>query len=173
MMGPNMLANFSKVGYEKSFAELYEHSPWVIESVFETVKADEKYNDINKFHELLSETMLKADKKLQDKLIKAHPMLAGKLAQNGELTDFSTDEQASAGLNHCTQEEIALFDELNKKYFEKFKFPYILAVKGKRKQEIIENFKERLNNDYETERKTALDQINKIAFIRIRGIYVN
>lgn len=170
-MFPHDLAKTNKIKYLETFNELYEHSPWVIEKSYEEVKADETYNNIEEFHKLLCKIMLKATNDLQDNLIKAHPMLAGKKAKANELTEFSTDEQKSAGLSSCSEEEIKLFDDLNKKYFEKFNFPFIMAVKGSTKEEIIKCFRSRLENDMNNERDEALKQINKIALIRIKGIY--
>lgn len=171
MIYPHDLANENKSEFFKVFDELYEHSPWVIEKSFENIKNDSKFNDLEEFHKILSSTVLIEGNDLQMSLIKAHPMLAGKQAANNELTDFSTDEQKSAGLNSCTDEEMKIFDELNKSYFDKFDFPYILAVKGRNKEEILKNFKSRLENSYEVEKKEALEQINQIALIRIKGIY--
>ena len=171
MIYPHDLANENKSEFFKVFDELYEHSPWVIEKSFENIKNDSKFNDLEEFHKILSSTVLIEGKDLQMSLIKAHPMLAAKHAANNELTDFSTDEQKSAGLNSCTDEEMKIFDELNKSYFDKFNFPYILAVKGRNKKEILENFKSRLGNSLEDEKKVALMQINQIALIRIKGIY--
>ena len=171
MIYPHDLANENKSEFLKTFDELYEHSPWVIEKSFESIKKDLKYNDLEEFHKILSNTVFNESIDLQMSLIKAHPMLAGKQAKNNELTDFSTNEQKSAGLNSCTDKEIKLFDELNKKYFDKFDFPYILAVKGRVKKEIIENFRSRLENSLKDEKQEALDQINQIALIRIKGIY--
>ena len=171
MKFPHSLAKESKVDFFQTFNELYEHSAWVIEKTYESIKDDSKYDNIEEFHNLLTKKVLEESKVLQMSLIKAHPMLAGKKAQENELTDFSTNEQKSAGLNSCTNEEIKLFDELNKNYFDKFGFPYILAVKGRNKKEIIENFKSRLENSLEDEKQEALNQINQIALIRIKGIY--
>ena len=125
MNAPHNLANESKTLFLKTFNDLYEHSPWVIEKAFELIKKDSTYNDLKKFHRLLCVTVLNENEDLQMSLIKAHPMLAGKQAKNNELTDFSSDEQKSAGLNSCTNEEIKLFDELNKKYFDKFDQMYL------------------------------------------------
>lgn len=171
MKKPNKLANISKEEFISTFEELYEHSSWVVQNAFEEVKSDAKYDDINIFYDLLAGIVLSASKELQDNLIKAHPMLAGKKAMQNELTDFSTSEQKSAGLNSCSQDEIEIFNRLNKIYFDKFDFPFIMAVKGKSKEEILKNFEKRLENTLEIERKTALDEINKIGLIRIRGIY--
>ena len=88
-----------------------------------------------------------------------------------ELTDFSTTEQKSAGLSDCSDSEIELFEELNREYFAKFDFPFIMAVKEKNKSAIISQFKERIENSKNQERLNALDEINKIAWLRIKEIY--
>ena len=110
---PSELARSSSKEFLEAFQNLYEHSPWFVEQSLDQVAADDKYNNLEKFHQLLSEIMLHSDNDLQDNLIVAHPTLAGKKAQNNELTDFSTTEQKSAGLGNCTDSEIRLFEELN------------------------------------------------------------
>jgi OHCU decarboxylase len=168
---PTELANQSAKEFLEVFQNLYEHSPWFVEQSLVHVAADDKYNNLEKFHQLLSEIMLQAKSELQDNLIVAHPMLAGKKAQNNELTDFSTTEQKSAGLNDCSDNEIELFKELNNKYFSKFNFPFIMAVKEKNKSEILVSFKKRQENSRLQERLNALNEINKIAWLRIKEIY--
>ena len=168
---PVNLAKQSSEAFLDTFVNLYEHSPWFVESSLPLVVADEKYNSLEKFHELLSDIMLDADNDLQDNLIVAHPTLAGKKAQNKELTDFSTIEQKSAGLSDCSDSEIELFERLNKEYFSKFEFPFIMAVKEKNKSEIVSKFKERIENSKNQERSNALVEINKIAWLRIKEIY--
>jgi 2-oxo-4-hydroxy-4-carboxy-5-ureidoimidazoline decarboxylase len=168
---PTELANQSAKEFLEVFQNLYEHSPWFVEQSLVHVAADDKYNNLEKFHQLLSEIMLQAKSELQDNLIVAHPMLAGKKTQNNELTDFSTTEQKSAGLNDCSDNEIELFKELNNKYFSKFNFPFIMAVKEKNKSEILVSFKKRQENSHLQERLNALNEINKIAWLRIKEIY--
>jgi len=168
---PQELAKQSSDKFLDTFKNLYEHSPWFVEQSLEKVLADEQYNNLENFHELLCEIMLSADTDIQNNLITAHPMLAGKKAQNNELTDFSTTEQKSAGLNDCTNDEIKLFEKLNDEYFLKFSFPFIMAVKEKNKSEIIASFMKRKNNSSDKERTNALDEINKIAWLRIKEIY--
>jgi len=168
---PTELARQSSKEFLEVFQNLYEHSPWFVEQSLDQVAADDKYNNLEKFHQLLSEIMLQAKSELQDNLIVAHPMLAGKKAQNNELTDFSTTEQKSAGLNDCSDNEIELFKELNNKYFSKFNFPFIMAVKEKNKSEILVSFKKRQENSHLQERLNALNEINKIAWLRIKEIY--
>ncbi|MDB9937579.1 2-oxo-4-hydroxy-4-carboxy-5-ureidoimidazoline decarboxylase [Candidatus Thioglobus sp.] len=168
---PLNLAQQSSEAFLKTFENLYEHTPCFVEKSLLLVLADKKYNSLEKFHELLSNIMLNADSDLQDNLIAAHPTLAGKKAQNNELTDFSTTEQKSAGLSDCSDSEIELFKELNREYFAKFDFPFIMAVKEKNKSDIISKFKERKDNSRNQERSNALDEINKIAWLRIKEIY--
>jgi len=98
-------------------------------------------------------------------------MLVRKKSQNIQLTEFSTTEQKSAGLNDCTDDEIKLFEVFNDEYFSKFNFPFIMAVKEKDKSEIISNFVKRKENSLSQERVNALDEINKIAWLRIKEIY--
>ena len=168
---PQELAKQSSDKFLDTFKNLYEHSPWFVEQSLERVLADKQYNKLEKFHELLCDIMLSADRDMQNNLITAHPMLAGKKAQNNELTDFSTTEQKSAGLNDCTDDEIKLFEKLNVEYYSKFNFPFIMAVKEKNKSEIISSFMKRKNNSREDERDNALKEINKIAWLRIKEIY--
>ncbi len=103
-------------------------------------------------------------------VLKAHPDLAGKLAAARQLTADSTAEQASAGLDALTMEEKAEFTALNDAYVKKFGFPFIIAVKGRSKAEILEAFKTRVSNERETEFSTACKQVERIALLRLQAI---
>ena len=100
-------------------------------------------------------------------LINAHPDLAGRLARAGRLTADSTKEQASAGLDQLTDEERERFTQLNDAYKARFGFPFIMAVKGRSRQEILDAFERRLNHDQAQEFATALDEISRIALLRL------
>jgi OHCU decarboxylase len=104
---PADLAKHSAKEFLQTFENIYEHSPWFVEQALSKVLSGKGHNSLEIFHQLLSEIMLQADQDLQDNLIKAHPMLAGKKAQKNELTDFSTSEQKSAGLNDCSDSEMS------------------------------------------------------------------
>ena len=103
-------------------------------------------------------------------LVRAHPDLAGKAALAGALTADSTAEQAGAGLDRCSPEELAEFHALNTAYKEKFGFPFIVAVKGLTRHDILEQFRRRLENDAATELATAFEQIHKIARLRLEAL---
>ena len=93
-----------------------------------------------------------------------------KISNRKKLTKFSLTEQKGAQLNSCTKQELLEFEKLNLDYEKKFKFPFIIAVKGKNKVEILENFKKRINNNYITEFQEAKAQVIKIALFRLNEI---
>ena len=103
-------------------------------------------------------------------LIAAHPDLAGKLALAQGLTAESMQEQASAGLDRLTPDELAKFTSLNDAYTARFGFPFIMAVKGKSKADILAAFQRRLASDADAETRTALEEIDRIAALRLRDI---
>jgi OHCU decarboxylase len=121
----------------------------------------------------LAATMAKVagalDRPAKLKLIRNHPDLAGRLGV-AELTEASRSEQAGAGLDQCTPEEFARFQELNRAYKEKFEFPFILAVAGKTRRDILAAFETRIGNDRDTEFRTALAEIDRIARIRLEAM---
>jgi OHCU decarboxylase len=103
-------------------------------------------------------------------MIDAHPDLAGRLALAKRLTADSTKEQSSAGLDTLTDDERARFTRLNDAYRAKFGFPFIMAIKGRSKDEILSAFTRRLENDDVTELATALAEIDRIARLRLKEI---
>ena len=103
-------------------------------------------------------------------LIVAHPDLAGKLGLAQGLTAESTQEQASAGLDRLTPDELAKLASLNDAYTARFGFPFIMAVKGKSKIDILAAFERRLLNDPDAEARTALPEIDRIAALRLKDI---
>ena len=86
------------------------------------------------------------------------------------MTAESASEQASAGLDALTDEERRTFTELNTVYVEKFGFPFIIAVKGLTKDAILDQFKQRINNDREAEFATACKQVERIALLRLKDM---
>ncbi|MCF6271959.1 MAG: 2-oxo-4-hydroxy-4-carboxy-5-ureidoimidazoline decarboxylase [Rhodobacteraceae bacterium] len=147
------------------FGGVYEHSPWVAEIANRHKTPAEK-----DLPALMRQIVEDAGKPAQLALLRAHPDLAGKLAKTGDLTSESTSEQASAGLDQCTPEEFDAFTRLNDTYKSRFGFPYILAVRGRHRTEILENFTARVNNPPEVEFREALDQVHQIAALRLQAL---
>ena len=148
------------------FGELYEHSPWVAERTWMR-GIDSSHDTLDALAQALATTLQQANENEQMALIRAHPDLAGKAAISGELTAASTDEQTSAGIHQCTEAEFGRFQDLNRRYKEKFDFPFIKAVKGSNKRAILDAFETRIEHDRASEFTVALQEINKIARFRL------
>ena len=159
-------STLSREAFVEAFADIYEHSPWVAEKAFELGLAP-SIDEIETLHQRMSDILLSADHARQLALINAHPDLAGKAAIQGQLTEASTSEQAGAGIHQCSSDEFQRFTELNEAYKAKFKFPFIMAVKGSNRHQILAAFETRIHNPVDTEFQCALSEINKIALLRL------
>jgi len=156
--------------FVKTYGGVFEHSPWIAERTYEDSLAPANDCAVGLHAAMVSRfRSAHGDERLG--VLRAHPDLAGKLAAAKKLTEESTGEQASAGLNALTDEERATFTELNDQYTSKFGFPFILAVKGRSKPEILENFNGRINNDPESEFDTACAQVERIAMLRLMDMF--
>jgi len=144
----------------------FEHSPWIAEKG----AALRPFANTESLHAALCETVVAAPREKQIALIQAHPDLVGRAALRGTLTAESTREQISVGLGRLTQDEIDLFQNLNAAYGEKFGFPFVICARLNKKEAILSGFRSRLNNDRESEIRTALDEISKIALLRLEDI---
>jgi OHCU decarboxylase len=156
-------------GFVAAYGYVFEHSPWIAEAAWDAgLPADA--DTAEGLHRALCSALAPASAERKMTLIQAHPDLAGKLAQAGRLTAESTHEQASAGLDRLADDERVTFTRLNDAYRERFGFPFIIAVKGLSKAEILAAFERRLNNDRETELETALAQVERIALLRLEEL---
>ena len=151
-----------------SYGDIYEHSPWVAELAWEA-GLDAEQDSPAGLAAAMGEVLSRASAERQLEVIRAHPDLAGKAALAGELTDDSSREQAGAGLDQCSTEELARFERLNAAYKAKFGFPFVMAVKGNDRHAILAAFETRLDNDPAEERRTAVEQINRIALLRLES----
>jgi OHCU decarboxylase len=152
--------------FVKRFGGVYEHSPWIAEAVYDG-RLRPAYDGVKALHAAMIEAVETAPRERKLELLRAHPDLAGRLAIRGELTPASTAEQASARLDNCTVAEFDRFQELNTAYRAKFGFPFIMAVRGKTRAEILVAFERRIGNDPEAEFRAALDEVHKIALLRL------
>ncbi|MFP3516609.1 2-oxo-4-hydroxy-4-carboxy-5-ureidoimidazoline decarboxylase [Pseudomonas sp. SIMBA_077] len=159
-------STLSREAFVAAFADIYEHSPWVAEKAYD-LGLDASVDHVETLHQRMSDLLLSADHSQQLALINAHPDLAGKAAIQGQLTEASSNEQAGAGIHQCSPEEFQRFTELNEAYTAKFKFPFIMAVKGSDRHQILAAFETRIHNSADAEFKCALAEINKIALFRL------
>ena len=144
------------------FGSVFEKSEWIAAETFKKKPFKNSQDLINKMIKVYESCSV-------DQIIvilNLHP----KLAIEKKLTSFSTKEQTGAELDKCSEEELKEFNRLNFDYEKKFKFPFIIAVKGKNKNEILENFRSRINNNHEKEFQEAKNQVIKIALFRLNEI---
>ncbi len=151
------------------FGGVFEHSSFIAERAYDAGGAGLELT-AKAVHAALCAQFRAASEAERLGVLRAHPDLAGKLAIAGELTADSRNEQAGAGLDRLTLEEHARFTELNSAYTEKFGFPFIIAVKGLNRQDILSAFETRVGNGAAEEFVTATAQVEKIAWLRLSAM---
>lgn len=142
---------------------IYEYSLWVAEAVVDK----RPFPTLAALHQAMMEAVRGAGEASKLKLIEAHPDLAGKAARAGAMTADSKAEQGSAGLDRLTDEEFEEFHRLNAAYRKKFGFPFIICVRRHSKDSMFREFEARLVSDSAREQKTALNEIFRIAALRL------
>jgi 2-oxo-4-hydroxy-4-carboxy-5-ureidoimidazoline decarboxylase len=155
--------HLDRAGFVAAFGGIFEHSPWVADRAF----AARPFADTAALHGAMAAAMAAATEAEQLALLRAHPDLAGRLARAGKLTDASTAEQASAGLDRLTDAEFDAFTALNARYVATFGFPFIIAVRAHTKATILAAFQARVAHDRATEFAAALAEVAKIARFRL------
>jgi len=155
--------------FVERFGGVYEHSRWVAEAAFDSGLGPER-DTAEGLAKIMAAAVATGTAAQKRALIAAHPDLAGRLARAKQLTADSTKEQASAGLDQLSEQELARFTALNDAYRARFGFPFIMAVKGRSKDEIAAAFERRLGNDPGAETATALAEIDRIAALRLKEI---
>lgn len=157
----------NRADFVERFGGVFEHSSWVAEGAWDAGLNLDSAGDL---HARMCAVLRSAPRDQRLGVLNAHPDLAGRLALAGGLTADSTAEQASAGLDKCSPAEFERLQALNEAYKAKFGFPFIMAVKGRTRADIIRAFEERVNNDAETEFATALAQVERIALLRLNDM---
>jgi 2-oxo-4-hydroxy-4-carboxy-5-ureidoimidazoline decarboxylase len=160
-------STLDRTDFVARFGDIYEHSPWVAERAWERGLGHAEDTPAG-LAEAMAAVLREADPDRQLEVIRAHPDLAGKAAIAGELTEDSSREQAGAGLDQCSPEEMARFERLNADYQARFGFPFVMAVKGRDRHTILAAFETRLAHGPDEERRTAVEQINRIALLRLQ-----
>jgi OHCU decarboxylase len=170
------LAESKRAAFIQRYGGIYEHSPWVAEQAYEEAA---NITDPDRLAKIFAKYVDATDRETKLTLIRSHPDLAGKAAvgarpagdnPNDDLTEASRQEQQNAGIDQCSPEEYARFQDLNHHYKQKFNFPFIMAVRNSNRQEILKAFEERLGNDADTEFATAIQEIHKIAKLRLHAV---
>jgi xanthine dehydrogenase D subunit len=166
---PEHIAGLEPAGVPLSLADLgtlFEHSPWVAEAAWRR----RPFDSVAELHAALEAAMRDAPRERQLELIRAHPELAGREAEEGTLTRESTNEQSSAGLDRLTANELEALRRLNRSYRERFGFPLIVCVREHTKDSIIAWGNARLGHSREHEIGVALGEITKISRLRLTDL---
>ena len=160
----NKINELSKSEFIKVFANIFENARWIAEELYN----QKPFKDFNELSSKMMNIFEMSSKEKKLKILNDHPDLGNK-AKISLLTPNSLEEQKTAGLDNCTKEEFSEFKKLNDSY-KKFGFPFILAVKGKDKIEILNNFRTRINSKPQIEFEEAIRQVKKIASLRLKDL---
>ena len=152
----------SKIEFISTFGNIFEKTEWIAEKCYES----KPYNNIDELISKMIEIFENTEKERHLEILNSHP----NLAVEKKLTDDSKNEQKNANLNQCTNEEFIEFKKLNDEYKKKFGFPFIIAVKGKNKDEILNIFRQRITNNINSEFEEAKKEVKKIASFRLNEI---
>jgi 2-oxo-4-hydroxy-4-carboxy-5-ureidoimidazoline decarboxylase len=159
MMQLSAINTMSEEDFVRSFGDVAEKSPWMARGAMFHRPYANRESMVSAFERALDD----AAKTAQTLVIRMHPDLATK----AKLSMDSRREQKGVGLDALSETEFAHFTALNTRYKSKFGFPFIFAVKGATKQQILESFETRINNSLEEEFVTALTQIKRIFRFRL------
>ena len=162
MNSEDKVNKLSKSDFISIFGNVFEKTEWIAEKTYGL----KPFSDFQEIYSGMIDTFENSKKDDILKILNSHP----ELAIEKIMTQDSKKEQSNAQLNNCTKEELAEFVKLNNDYKKKFNFPFIFAVKGKNKKEILNNFRKRINNNYQTEFNEAKLQVQKIASFRLNEI---
>jgi len=160
------LNQYDREQFVESLGGIFEHSPWVADLVYDCLPV----NSTAELHRCMVETVARSPEFQRMALICNHPELAGKEAHAGTLTAHSKQEQFKAGLDQCSADELAQLRSLNQAYHEKFEFPFVIAVTGLNKNQIIEAVETRLQNSAQVEFDISIAEIGKIGKIRLDAL---
>jgi 2-oxo-4-hydroxy-4-carboxy-5-ureidoimidazoline decarboxylase len=146
-----------------ALSNIFEYSPWIAEQA----AAARPYSGVKALLAAMKDAIDRATAEQRMTLIKAHPDLANKTQRVAGLTAESTSEQNSLGLDRLSDAEFEAFERANNAYRAKFGFPYIVCVRRHTKDSVLRDFERRLPNDVTTETQASIDEISRIAALRL------
>jgi len=152
----------SKTEFISIFGNIFEKTEWIAERCYES----KPYNNPDELVSKMMKIFENSEKEKHLEILNSHP----DLVVEKRLTENSKNEQKNASLNQCNDKEFLEFKNLNEEYKKKFGFPFIIAVKGKNKEEILNSFRQRITNNINLEFEEAKKQVKKIASFRLGEI---
>ncbi|RCW50344.1 2-oxo-4-hydroxy-4-carboxy-5-ureidoimidazoline decarboxylase [Paenibacillus prosopidis] len=158
----DQINELSREQFVELLGTIFERSPWVAAAVWK----DRPFASREALHTAMINVVRESRVDTIIDLVRAHPDLGTRLA----VAEYSAKEQKGAGLDQLTAEEYERFYGLNQMYVKKFGFPFILAVRGKTKDDILAAMEARIGNPASKEAAQALLEIEKISGFRIRDL---
>lgn len=155
----NQLNKLSREQFVAAVGWVFEHSPWVADRAWEK----RPFADLKQLHGTMTDEVSHATREEQLALLRAHP----DLGTRARMSSASAGEQAGAGLDQLTSDEYQRLHDWNNAYKKKFGFPFLYAVKGSSKYDILRALEERLQNEPEDEFRNALKQVYRITWFRL------
>jgi len=152
----------SREQFVASLGWVFEHSPWVAERAWEK----RPFADLGQLHAAMKQVVNRASRDEQLGLLRAHP----DLGTRARISTASSEEQSGAGLDTLNSDQYQLLQRLNTEYREKFGFPFLYAVKGSTKYDILRSLERRLGSAAGEEFHEALEQVYRIALFRLQGL---
>ncbi len=162
----NAINGMDRPAFVQKFGGIFEKSPWVAEKAWNK----RPFASLDAMHAAMVDVVKSAPLPSQLALLQSHPDLAGKEAQAGVMTASSVSEQASAGLNALSKDEVTRISDFNAAYKQKFGFPFIIAVRMHTKEGIFFDFSRRLQNDTQTEYSNDLQNVYAITLLRLNTL---
>jgi 2-oxo-4-hydroxy-4-carboxy-5-ureidoimidazoline decarboxylase len=153
----------SKGDFVAALANIFEHSPWIAEQV----ASARPFAGVKQLFDAMKAAVDRAPSELRLALIKAHPDLANRTQRAAGLTAESSAEQDSIGLDRLSDAEYQAFERVNNAYRAKFGFPYIVCVRRHTRDSILRDFERRLPNDANSEMAKSIEEICRIAALRV------
>lgn len=161
-MNLSRINDLTKEQFTEALGAVFEHSPWVAEQAYEA----RPFHTVDELHDAMVKVVVNSPEESKIALFRAHPDLATRI----KIGDYSTKEQQGAGLDRLTPEEFEVFSASNQRYTDKFGFPFILAVRGKDKSDILAAMEARIDNSLKEEADEALWQIARITKFRLHDL---
>ena len=159
MITINVLNEIPSSEFVEQLKDIFEHSPWIVQRAGE-LRPFQSREDL--YEGMISVVKTASDEEKLD-LIRAHPHLGTRKT----MSSFSQSEQKNVGLNQLSETEYELLLDMNQEYVQRFGFPFILAVRGKTKDEMFQAMQNRLKHSKEQEFNQALSEIYQIVRFRI------
>jgi 2-oxo-4-hydroxy-4-carboxy-5-ureidoimidazoline decarboxylase len=160
------LNDLDRPGFVAALGGVFEGPPWIVEQAWER----RPFATRAALHQALCDVMRAAPEERQVALLRAHPDLVGRAALAGTLSPASAGEQAAAGLDALTPDEIATFQQLNLDYRQRFGFPFVICARANKKASILAGFERRLGNTRAQEIATALGEVSQICALRLADL---